>query len=127
MPNASLLELVHTYSHANMVLPTGILKCGNCSAGLQFFQETVELLLLFFLLAALIQDLSAPSDSSLFLYIGVCPPVSLASHMIVLAVSAEKRVGERAVWKSWEEPYARWHTVGSFSSSLIGVLSSLGP
>lgn len=71
-----------------MVLPTGILKCGSCSARLWHFKETVELL--FFLLAALIQILSVPSDSIVSFYIGVCPSVCLESHRIVLAVSAEK-------------------------------------
>lgn len=38
---------MHTYSHSNMVLPTGILKCGSCSAGLWHFQETLVFVVVF--------------------------------------------------------------------------------
>lgn len=90
LPDVSLSELVHTYSHSHMVLPAGVPKCGSCSAVLRRPQETIELSLLLFLSAALIRDLSVPSDSTVSFYIGVCPPACLVSHIIVLAVSAEK-------------------------------------
>lgn len=109
-----------------MVLPAGIPKCGSCSAVLRRPQETIELSSLLFLSAALIQDLSVPSDSTISFYIGVCPPACLASHIIVLALSAEKWVGERAAWKSWEEPGARWHNGEVLQFSLEFFLS-LGP
>lgn len=92
------MDLVHAYSSTNGVIPTGFLKHVNCPSDLCHFKQSVQFCSFSSPYSELVlsySKLAIPVGKMISLCV-VCSPTSLASHMLVFAVSAEKWVAGRA-------------------------------